>query len=212
MTRYDILKKRKFKKKRARTGQVSSPFPEAARTIDIIQGLLLRQLQGTATMNDGEPPSPPDAESTTLSPLPLSSLPPHSPDQLEFANQWPGTISYNRNMAVNGMAVNGDVTVSGNTEIAGDLTIRGHVVNPGHQIEIGRLDRPASDRFFARIWRKIKNCVSRPFQRRRLRIVWADSLSTEDIDNLREQVEMALKDPDFVIVSNYEIHVESADF
>jgi hypothetical protein len=38
------------------------------------------------------------------------------------------------------------------------------------------------------------------------RIVWGDKLSIADLEDLRSQVEQALMDPDFTIVSNYEIH------
>jgi hypothetical protein len=41
-----------------------------------------------------------------------------------------------------------------------------------------------------------------------MRIVWADQLNNNDVDNLREQVDMALVDPDFSIIANYEIHWE----
>jgi hypothetical protein len=41
-----------------------------------------------------------------------------------------------------------------------------------------------------------------------MRIVWADELNQDDVDNLREQVDLALVDPDFSIVANYEIHWE----
>jgi len=41
-----------------------------------------------------------------------------------------------------------------------------------------------------------------------MRIVWADQLNPEDIDNLREQVDLALVDPDYSIIANYEIHWE----
>jgi hypothetical protein len=41
-----------------------------------------------------------------------------------------------------------------------------------------------------------------------MRVVWADQLNPDDIDNLREQVDMALVDPDFSIIANYEIHWE----
>jgi hypothetical protein len=39
-----------------------------------------------------------------------------------------------------------------------------------------------------------------------IRVVWAAELSDTDLDNLREQVDMALMDPDFSIVTNYEIN------
>jgi len=41
-----------------------------------------------------------------------------------------------------------------------------------------------------------------------MRIVWAEDLNSDDVDNLREQVDLALVDPDFSIVANYEIHWE----
>jgi len=41
-----------------------------------------------------------------------------------------------------------------------------------------------------------------------MRIVWSEGLNPEDVDNLREQVDMALVDPDYSIIANYEIHWE----
>ena len=43
------------------------------------------------------------------------------------------------------------------------------------------------------------------------RLIWADNLNPEDIDLLREQVDMALQDLNFPIVTNYEVHVEGID-
>jgi hypothetical protein len=40
------------------------------------------------------------------------------------------------------------------------------------------------------------------------RIVWADGLSEADTEQLRDQVDLALVDPDYSIVTNYEIHWE----
>ncbi len=40
------------------------------------------------------------------------------------------------------------------------------------------------------------------------RIVWAENLSDSDVDDLREQVDLALVDPDYSIVANYEVHWE----
>jgi hypothetical protein len=40
------------------------------------------------------------------------------------------------------------------------------------------------------------------------RIVWAEDISDADADNLREQVDLSLVDPDYSIVANYEIHWE----
>jgi hypothetical protein len=41
-----------------------------------------------------------------------------------------------------------------------------------------------------------------------IRIVWAEELSEGDVDDLREQVDLALMDPDFSIIANYEVHWE----
>jgi hypothetical protein len=41
-----------------------------------------------------------------------------------------------------------------------------------------------------------------------MRVIWSDGLNSTDVDNLREQVDMALVDPDFSIIANYEIHWE----
>lgn len=40
------------------------------------------------------------------------------------------------------------------------------------------------------------------------RIVWAEDISEVDVDDLREQVDLALVDPDYSIVANYEVHWE----
>lgn len=40
------------------------------------------------------------------------------------------------------------------------------------------------------------------------RVVWAEGLSDTDVDQLREQVDLSLVDPDYSIVANYEIHWE----
>jgi hypothetical protein len=41
-----------------------------------------------------------------------------------------------------------------------------------------------------------------------IRVVWAEDMSLADVDDLRAQVDMALQDPDFSIVANFEIHWE----
>ncbi len=38
------------------------------------------------------------------------------------------------------------------------------------------------------------------------RVIWGDKMSEADVDNLRDQVDQALQDPDFTIISNFEIH------
>ncbi len=38
------------------------------------------------------------------------------------------------------------------------------------------------------------------------RVIWADKMSDQDIDNLRDQVDQALIDPDFSIITNFELH------
>lgn len=40
------------------------------------------------------------------------------------------------------------------------------------------------------------------------RIVWAEDISDDDCEQLREQVDLSLVDPDYSIVANYEIHWE----
>ena len=40
------------------------------------------------------------------------------------------------------------------------------------------------------------------------RIVWAEDISDSDAEDLREQVDLALVDPDYSIVTNYEVHWE----
>ena len=40
------------------------------------------------------------------------------------------------------------------------------------------------------------------------RIVWAEDISEVDLDDLREQVDLSLVDPDYSIVANYEVHWE----
>ena len=41
-----------------------------------------------------------------------------------------------------------------------------------------------------------------------IRVVWVDGMSDNDTDILREQVDLSLTDPDFSIISNFEIHWE----
>jgi hypothetical protein len=38
------------------------------------------------------------------------------------------------------------------------------------------------------------------------RIVWAEDISEQDVEDLREQVDLSLVDPDYSIVTNYEVH------
>lgn len=38
------------------------------------------------------------------------------------------------------------------------------------------------------------------------RIIWADKMSEVDTDNLRDQIDQALVDPDFTVVTNFEVH------
>ncbi len=68
-----------------------------------------------------------------------------------------------------------------------------------------------------------KNCLRTLYYREKLRqaqtsiasramtpkrIVWAEGLSDVDVDMLREQVDLSLVDPDYSIVTNYEVHWE----
>lgn len=38
------------------------------------------------------------------------------------------------------------------------------------------------------------------------RIIWGDKMSQPDVDDLRDQIDQALVDPDFTIITNFEIH------
>lgn len=38
------------------------------------------------------------------------------------------------------------------------------------------------------------------------RIIWADKMSLPDVEDLREQIDQALIDPDFTIITNFEVH------
>lgn len=40
------------------------------------------------------------------------------------------------------------------------------------------------------------------------RVVWAENIGEEEVDALREQIDLSLVDPDYSIVANYEIHWE----
>ena len=40
------------------------------------------------------------------------------------------------------------------------------------------------------------------------RLIWAEGLSEMDVEDLREQVDLALVDPDYSIITNYEVHWE----
>jgi intein/homing endonuclease len=68
-----------------------------------------------------------------------------------------------------------------------------------------------------------KNCLRTLYYREKLRqaqtliatramtpkrLVWGEGLSDPDVDDLREQVDLALVDPDYSIVTNYEVHWE----
>ena len=40
------------------------------------------------------------------------------------------------------------------------------------------------------------------------RVIWGENLSGPDVDDLRDQIELALIDPDYSIITNYEVHWE----
>jgi hypothetical protein len=46
-------------------------------------------------------------------------------------------------------------------------------------------------------------------KRGRVNVVWGEGLEAADVDNLREQVDLAMQDPNYTIVANYPIHWES---
>jgi len=79
------------------------------------------------------------------------------------------------------------------------------------------------DHSFYASWAATKNCLRVLMYKEKLRqaqtqiasramtpkrIVWGDRISQADVDDLREQVDLALVDPDYSIVTNYEIHWE----
>lgn len=41
-----------------------------------------------------------------------------------------------------------------------------------------------------------------------IRLIWAEDASASDVDAIREQIELALQDPDYSIVTNFELHWE----
>lgn len=41
-----------------------------------------------------------------------------------------------------------------------------------------------------------------------IRVIWAENASASDVDLIREQVDLALMDPDYSIITNYELHWE----
>jgi len=42
-------------------------------------------------------------------------------------------------------------------------------------------------------------------------LIWADNASSEDLDALRAQVELSMEDPDYSIITNFEVHWEQVD-
>ncbi len=38
------------------------------------------------------------------------------------------------------------------------------------------------------------------------RVIWADKMSDPDVDNLRDQIDQAIIDPDFSVITNFEVH------
>lgn len=43
-------------------------------------------------------------------------------------------------------------------------------------------------------------------RRRAITVVWGDGLTAEDVENLRSQVDIALQDPNYRIITNYQVH------
>ncbi len=42
-------------------------------------------------------------------------------------------------------------------------------------------------------------------------LIWAEDASNDDLDNLRAQVELSMEDPDYSIITNFEVHWEQVD-
>lgn len=80
---------------------------------------------------------------------------------------------------------------------------RGAGEDLGHSI----LDRCLRDLYYVDKLRQAQTQIaSRAMTPKR--IVWAEGLSDADTEALREQVDLALVDPDYTIVTNYELHWE----
>jgi hypothetical protein len=43
-------------------------------------------------------------------------------------------------------------------------------------------------------------------------MIWADGINEQDVENLREQVDLAMRDPDYQIIANYQIQWEQVRF
>lgn len=77
----------------------------------------------------------------------------------------------------------------------------------GDEVGISILDRCLRTLYFREKLRQAQTQIaSRAMTPKR--IVWAEDISEGDVENLREQVDLALVDPDYSIIVNYEVHWE----
>ena len=79
--------------------------------------------------------------------------------------------------------------------------------NAGEELGASLLDRCLRTLYYREKLRQAQTLIaSRAMTPKR--IVWGENLSDIDTDDLREQVDLALVDPDYSIVANYEVHWE----
>lgn len=79
--------------------------------------------------------------------------------------------------------------------------------NAGEELGASLLDRCLRTLYYREKLRQAQTLIaSRAMTPKR--IVWGENLSDVDTDDLREQVDLALVDPDYSIVANYEVHWE----
>jgi len=79
--------------------------------------------------------------------------------------------------------------------------------NAGEELGASLLDRCLRTLYYREKLRQAQTLIaSRAMTPKR--VVWGENLSDVDTDDLREQVDLALVDPDYSIVTNYEVHWE----
>jgi len=187
MGRYDILLKRKIKKNLSKYTEMAKPLDQQVIESGSINSGIVNLIQQQIDVNR--------LHQTIIA------------QNIPVIEENPPDDSFNLNDRV---TIRSDSTnvetldVTGNVLINGDLSRRVPPVNrPGIII-----NSVYSRNFFKRILQKIKYSVSELFRGRRIKIVWSDQMSIEDVNILRSEIEAALLDPDHIIVSNFEIHIQ----
>ncbi len=187
MGRYDILLKRKIKKNLSKYTEMAKPLDQQVIESGSINSGIVNLIQQQIDVNR--------LHQTIIA------------QNIPVIEENPPDDSFNLNDRV---TIRSDSTnvetldVTGNVLINGDLSRRVPPVNrPGIII-----NSVYSRNFFKRILQKIKYSVSELFRGRRIKIVWSDHMSVEDVNILRSDIETALLYPNHIIVSNFEIHVQ----